>query len=89
MPIGSPSAQKIIDAWTGVTDRWIVRRNKNHTSHQWEVLHEWGDPDVVDPDTQKVVWRCSSQLDAQDKAQDLELLHRASAVQAMIVDWNK
>lgn len=87
---GSPSTQKILDAWFGVTDEWIVRRNKAHDDgRQWEVLHRWGDLSVIDDATQKVVARFGNQITAHAKATDLERLARAVAVQAMIVEWSK
>lgn len=90
MPTGAPSVQKIIDAWTGVPDVWTVRRDKSRAHiGQWEVLHTWGDQTIIDCKTQKVVARLHDQHEAHAKAADLELLARAGAVQAMIVEWNK
>lgn len=92
MPTGAPSAQKIIDAWTGVTDEWITRRNKAHADRQWEVVHTWHVTEdgfkVIDDDTMRVVERYSDMHEAAAKAHDLEMLARASAVQKMIVEWN-
>lgn len=90
MPIGAPSAQKIIDAWFSVGDEWIVRRNKEHDDgRQWEVLHRWGDLTVIDDATQSVVARFDNKFAAHAKATDLDRLTRAGAVQAMISEWNK
>lgn len=90
MPTGAPSTQKIIDAWTGVQDRWTVRRNKARAwDGQWEVLHSWGDPEVIDQNTQRVVERYLSEHAAHARAYDLEMLARAGAVQTMFVEWNK
>ena len=38
----------IANAWLVVTDEWIVRRNKKHDDgREWEVLHKWGDQEVI------------------------------------------
>lgn len=84
---GAPSRQKIIDAWHSVTDEWIVRRNKSR-SPQWEVLHSWGDPTIIDEGTQKVVKRFENEHAAHEHRDDLENLARASAVQSMFSEWN-
>lgn len=89
MPIGAPSAKKIIDAWTGVTDQWIVRKNKALAFDPWEVVHVCADQTIVDHDTQTVLARFGSAHDADAVATEYEMLARAGAVQAMIVEWNK
>lgn len=89
MPSGAPSAQKIIDAWYSVGEEWIVRRNKAYDDgRQWEVLHRWGDLSIIDDATQKVIARFDNQFAAHAKAQNLERLARAGAVQAMFIEWN-
>jgi len=89
MPTGAPSAQKIIDAWFGIEEEWTARRNKMHDDgRQWEVVHRWGDLSVIDDATQTVVARFDNQFAAHAKADDLERLARAGAVQKMFIEWN-
>jgi hypothetical protein len=94
MPTGAPSAQKIIDAWSSVTDEWFARLNKMHDDGRlWEVVHAWHAREngckLIADDTMKVVERFAGPHEAHAKAHDLEQLARASAVQAMFVEWNK
>ncbi len=88
MPRGSPSLQKIINAWNDIGDhRWIVRRNKEWDSRQWEVVHDWGG-ECIDEATQKLLKRFETQGEAEFYAADQEALARALQVATMITEWN-
>jgi hypothetical protein len=75
----NPTADYIAKAWHSVTDEWVVRRNKEHDSRQWEVVHNWGG-DVIDEDTMAVIGRYSTQERAEDRARKAEDKARGIAV---------
>jgi sulfite reductase beta subunit-like hemoprotein len=81
-----PDAAEVAEAWRGVTDQWIVRRNKAHERAQWEVVHDWGG-EVIDEATQAVVARYSSQIEAHEHAERLENAARGAAVLAIFTKW--
>lgn len=71
----------IANAWLVVTDEWIVRRNKKHDDgREWEVLHKWGDQEVIDDATQAVVDRFATREDANHDAWHRERLARGQSV---------
>lgn len=74
---------QIAEAWNSVKDRWIVRRNKNHDSRQWEVVHDWGG-DLVSDNTMKVVSRHFEYEFAKRMAKELEDAARGAAVLAAL-----
>lgn len=74
-----PSPLQIARAWHGVTDRWIVRRDKMHDTKQWEVVHDWG-RDLISDDTMKVVGRFHTGDEADKLQQKLENAARGAAV---------
>lgn len=77
----------IANAWLAVRDEWIVRRNKAHgDGRQWEVLHSWGDPEVVDDATQAVVDRFATREDAHHDAWSRERMARGQSVIDQIKD---
>ena len=81
--MSATNIQAIIDAWHGLADRWIARRNKMHgDGRQWEVAHDWGG-DVISDETQRVVERFTSERDAHALADKLENEARARAVLAL------
>ena len=77
-----PTPEQIAEAWHGITDRWIVRRNKAWDTRQWEVVHDWGG-DVIAAETMKLIERFSHMDDATLLADKLENEARANAVLAL------
>jgi hypothetical protein len=74
-----PTPEYIARAWHSVTDRWVVRRNKEHDERQWEVVHDWGG-DVIDDDTMATIGRYSTQERAEQRARKEEDKARGPAV---------
>ncbi len=67
MPV---TIEQVLVAMNKPTDEWITRRNKMRDHTQWELVHRWGDTDLISDDTQEVVAHFSTQHRADEEAFD-------------------
>ena len=80
-----PLLERIIIAMDMPTDKWITRRNKMHDERQFEVVHKWGDENLISDDTQKVVERFET-LDQADAYAAIQRLRAVAQNVLSVVD---
>lgn len=73
----------IAEAWNGVRDEWIVRRNKSNAVMRWQIVHDWG-REIVSDETQRIVGHFKTRESADARAIFLENHARGAAVVQML-----